>query len=57
MSYSEKSLLKSFHASENKYIALPAGSGASGAIEKAFKIINMLFSKEKIKPTVFLTQY
>ena len=39
MHYSQKSLLKSFSADPEIYVALPTGSGSTGAIEKAIKMI------------------
>jgi len=34
MHYAQKSLLKSFSADPDKYVALPIGSGSTGAMEK-----------------------
>ena len=39
MHYSQNSLLKSFSANPNLYVALPTGSGSTGAIEKAIKMV------------------
>jgi hypothetical protein len=42
MHYAHDSLLKSFNADIEEYVALPTGSGSTGAIEKAIKIIKSL---------------
>ena len=42
MHYAHKSMLKSFSADPEKYIVLPTGSGSTGAIEKAIKMIKMV---------------
>ena len=42
MHYAHDSLLKSFSADTDDYVALPTGSGSTGAIEKAIKIIKSL---------------
>lgn len=39
MHWAELSLLKSFSANPEVYVALPTGSGSTGAIEKAMKIL------------------
>lgn len=39
MHYAEKSLLKSFNADPEYYIVLPTGSGSTGAVEKAIRLI------------------
>ena len=39
MHYAHDSLLKSFSADPELFVALPTGSGSTGAIEKAMKII------------------
>lgn len=42
MHYAHDSLLASFSADKEKFVALPTGSGSTGAIEKATKIIKSL---------------
>lgn len=39
MNYSQRSLLNSFSANPGVYVALPTGSGSTGAIEKAIKML------------------
>jgi len=40
MHYAQKSLLKSFSADPDKYVALPIGSGSTGAMEKPLECWN-----------------
>lgn len=42
MHYAQHSLLSSFNASPEEFVALPTGSGSTGAIEKAMKIMQSL---------------
>ena len=42
MHYAHDSLLRAFNADPDNYVALPTGSGSTGAIEKAIKIIHEL---------------
>ena len=42
MHYAHDSLLKSFSADHEEYVALPTGSGSTGAIEKAMRIVKSL---------------
>lgn len=56
MHYAHDSLLRSFSASTEDYVALPTGSGSTGAIEKTIKILKSL-EKDYDKPIVFLTPY
>ena len=42
MHYAHDSLLKSFNASPEEYVVLPTGSGSTGAIEKAVRILKNL---------------
>jgi len=39
MNYSQNSLLRSFSANPFDFLALPAGSGCTGAIEKTIRIL------------------
>lgn len=55
MDYSQLSILNSFEARPEDYVALPTGSGSTGAIEKTLKILRLL--KGIKKPTVYLTPY
>lgn len=54
MHYAHDSLLRSFSASDEDYVALPTGSGSTGAIEKTIKILKSI---EKSHPNVYLTPY
>jgi hypothetical protein len=56
MHYAHDSLLNSFSASKEDFVALPTGSGSTGAIEKAIKLIKSL-EKEFAKPTIYITPY
>jgi selenocysteine lyase/cysteine desulfurase len=56
MHYAHDSLLRSFSASKEDFVALPTGSGSTGAIEKAIKILKSL-EKEGERPTIYLTPY
>jgi selenocysteine lyase/cysteine desulfurase len=56
MNYSHKSLLKSFSASPEAYVALPTGSGCTGAIEKAIRMLKSVETPQN-KPDVFLSPY
>jgi selenocysteine lyase/cysteine desulfurase len=56
MHYAHNSLLRSFSACSEDYVALPTGSGSTGAIEKAIKIIKSI-EKDSNKPIIFLTPY
>lgn len=42
MHYAHDSLLESFSVSKEEFVALPTGSGSTGAIEKAIKLIKSL---------------
>ena len=42
MHYAHDSLLKSFSADPELFVVLPTGSGSTGAIEKAMKMIKEL---------------
>jgi selenocysteine lyase/cysteine desulfurase len=55
MEYSQLSILSSFEARHEDYVALPTGSGSTGAIEKTLKILRLL--KNAGKSTVYLTPY
>lgn len=57
MHYAHDSLLRSFSADPEIYVALPTGSGSTGAIEKAMKIIKDFEIEQNAKPVVFLTPY
>ena len=58
MHYSQLSLLNNFGASAEKYIAIPAGSGSTGALKHAISVLqNLNLFKEKNKTTVFITPY
>jgi superfamily II DNA or RNA helicase len=39
MHYAENSLLKNFSADPEIYVVLPTGSGSTGAVEKAIRLI------------------
>lgn len=56
MHYAHDSLLNSFSASKEDFVALPTGSGSTGAIEKAIKIIKSL-ENQKHKPSIYITPY
>lgn len=56
MHYAHDSLLKSFSACKDDFVALPTGSGSTGAIEKAIKFIKSL-QKEYLKPAIYITPY
>lgn len=56
MHYAHESLLNSFNASMEEFVALPTGSGSTGAIEKAIKIIKSL-ENENNKPSIYITPY
>ena len=55
MNYTLKSLLKSFSANGDKYVALPTGSGCTGSIEKTIKILKAADFKGKI--SIYITSY
>ena len=55
--YAQDSLLRSFSADPNLYVALPTGSGSTGAIEKAIKMLKNVDMEKQQKPLVFLTPY
>lgn len=55
MNYAQLSLLQSFEADPKDFVALPTGSGSTGAIEKTLKILKSL--KDQKQPTIFLTPY
>lgn len=57
MHYAQDSLLKSFSVDTKNYVALPAGSGSTGAIEKCMKMLKSIEAIDNIKPTVFMTPY
>lgn len=42
MEYSQQSILSSFEAKPEDYVALPTGSGSTGAIEKTLRILKLL---------------
>lgn len=56
MHYSQKSLLKSFSVEPDIYVALPTGSGSTGAIEKAIKMLKSVETPDT-HPDVFLSPY
>ena len=56
MQYSQKSLLKSFGVEPDIYVALPTGSGSTGAIEKAIKMLKSVETSDN-RPDVFLSPY
>ena len=56
MKYAHDSLLKSFSANSEEFVALPTGSGSTGAIEKTLKILKSIESQNS-KSTVFVTPY
>lgn len=56
MHYAHDSLLNSFSANKDDFVALPTGSGSTGAIEKAIKMIKSL-EKEYAKPAIYITPY
>jgi selenocysteine lyase/cysteine desulfurase len=56
MNYSQRSLLNSFSANPGVYVALPTGSGSTGAIEKAIKMLKSVETPET-KPDIFLSPY
>lgn len=55
MDYSQHSILSSFEAKPEDYVALPTGSGSTGAIEKTLRILKLLNNQERT--TIFLTPY
>ena len=55
MNYAQKSLLKSFSANGDEYVALPTGSGCTGAIEKTIRILKA--ANFKGKTSIYLTSY
>lgn len=55
MNYAQKSLLRSFSANHNSYVALPTGSGCTGAIEKTIRIL--MAADLKGKTSVYVTAY
>lgn len=55
MNYAQLSILQSFQADPKEFVALPTGSGSTGAIEKTLKILQAL--KDQKKPTIYLTPY
>ena len=57
MNYAHESLLRSFSADPSIYVVLPTGSGSTGAIEKAMKIISEFEKQKGEKPIVYLTPY
>ena len=56
MHYAHDSLLRSFSADPAHFVALPTGSGSTGAIEKAMKMVKSI-EKEHEKPSIFITPY
>lgn len=42
MHYAHDSLLRSFSANAEQYVALPTGSGSTGAVEKTIRVITAL---------------
>ena len=48
-------LLKSMKVTAEHFVALPTGSGATGAIEKAIKLIQNMANLKN--PTIFITPY
>ena len=56
MHYAQDSMLESFNCKKEDFVALPTGSGSTGAIEKAMKIMS-LQQDQKNKPPVYLTPY
>lgn len=42
MHYAENSLLKNFSADPERYVVLPTGSGSTGAVEKAIRLIQKI---------------
>jgi selenocysteine lyase/cysteine desulfurase len=57
MHYAQDSLLRSFSADSELFVALPTGSGSTGAIEKAIKMLKELELERGHKAVVFLTPY
>ena len=57
MHYAHDSLLRSFNADPELFVALPTGSGSTGAIEKAMKITKEFEKENHFKPIVYLTPY
>lgn len=58
MHYSQESLLRSLRASPNKFIAIPTGSGSTGALKHAIEILKSLdMCKSKQSTTIFITPY
>ena len=57
MHYAHDSLLRSFNTNGQQYVALPAGSGCTGAIEKAIRMLKTIEETTKKMPTIFLTSY
>ena len=55
MHQAQKILLSCLNAPIDKYVALPVGSGCTGAIEKALKILEP--KTKDIKPKIFITPY
>lgn len=55
MEYSQQSILSSFEAKPEEFVALPTGSGSTGAIEKTLRILKSLNNQERT--TIFLTPY
>lgn len=55
MHYAQESLLKSFSADKEEFMAIPTGSGSTGAIEKAMKIMHL--QEEEKSVSVYITPY
>lgn len=56
MHYSHVSLLNSFSADPSYYVALPVGSGSTGAVEKAIRMIKISEDPQN-KPEIFMSPY
>ena len=58
MHYAHHSMLKSFSATPEEYVVLPTGSGSTGAIEKAVRVLqNLELQDGWQKPIIYLTPY
>lgn len=55
--YAQSSLLKSFSADEKDYIAVPAGSGATGAMRHTIQLLRNTHYFGSNVPTIFISPY